>query len=223
MKPELIIIDCDGTLADSETMHQLAVIGALERCGVSRYDVEFCFEHFVGRGMTYVQQFIEKREGRALSPNFIPFYIELCQKLLLEGMKPIPHALDSVMEFSKHYKICVASNGEADTVKETIQSIGMMNLFGQNHIFTKNQVALGKPAPDLFLFAANQMGISPDKCIVIEDSIAGAMAGVAAGMLTIGITAVSHSRLETTENMKKVGVQHIFQSWPEIVTFIKTL
>lgn len=223
MKPELIIFDCDGTLADSENMHQLAVIVALEVCGVTGYDLAFCNQHLVGRGMNFVQQFVEEREGKKLPPDFLNIYIAKCVELMSAGMQALPHALESVADLSKDYKICVASNGEADTVVSTVTSIGMMDYFGKNHVFTKSQVARGKPAPDLFLFAADKMGVSPDKCIVIEDSMAGVQAGLAAGMVTIGITCASHDANFTNENMKKLGVAHIYHSWPEIVTFIKGL
>ncbi len=73
MKPqniELIIFDCDGTIADTEYTPQLAVIGAMEICGFPGYGVEFCLSNFVGRGMVHVQQIVEEREGRKLSPEF---------------------------------------------------------------------------------------------------------------------------------------------------------
>ncbi len=223
MKPELIIFDCDGTLADSEYMHQLAVIGALEACGISGYDIPFCLKHFVGRGMVYVQQIVEAREGRKLPSEFLDIYVSFCTKFMQSGMEALPHALEAVEALSQKYKICVASNGEPGTVAHTVTSIGMMGYFGEHHVFTKSQVARGKPAPDLFLFAADQMDVDPVNCIVIEDSMAGVQAGIAAGMLTIGLTAVSHDPAFTKENMKKLGVQHIFHEWPEIVTFINGL
>jgi HAD superfamily hydrolase (TIGR01509 family) len=223
MKPELIIFDCDGTLADSENMHQLAVIYALEACGVHGYDISFCTNNFVGRGMKFVQQMVEEREGRKLPAEFLDIYIAKCADLMNSGMQPLPHALESIEILSKIYKVCVASNGEADTVISTVKSIGAMDFFGTNHVFTKNQVARGKPAPDLFLFAADKMRVDPSKSIVIEDSMTGVQAGLAAGMMTIGITCASHDPSFTNENMTKLGVKHIYHSWPEIVAFIKGL
>lgn len=223
MKPELIIFDCDGTIADTEYIHQIAVIGALEQCGFPGYDVPFCLSNFVGRGMVHVQKIVEERDGRKLPPEFLDIYMALCEKHMAEGVKPLPHALEAVEALSKDYKICVASNGETNTVEHTVQSIGMMDLFGLEHVYTKALVARGKPAPDLFLYAAEKMGVSPDKCIVIEDSVTGATAGLAAGMLTIGITAVSHEPEVLTENMRAIGVEHIFASWPEIMLFINGL
>ena len=226
MKPqniELIIFDCDGTLADSELMHQLAVIGALEKCGFSGYDVAFCMTNFVGRGMTYVQKLVEEREGREVPPEFIPLYVQLCGELIGKGLKPLPYAVEAVEELMRDYKICVASNGEPDNVVKAIDTIGMMPLFGRDSIYTKSQVARGKPAPDLFLFAAEKMGVSPEKSIVIEDSVAGVTAGLAAGMLTIGITGTNHDPEQIKQDMKNAGVVHILDSWPEIVKFVKAL
>lgn len=223
MKPELIIFDCDGTIADTEYGHQTAVIGALEACGFSSYDVEFCLNHFVGRGMATIQQIVEEREGRKLSPEFLTDYIRFCNDMVANGIDPLPGAMDAVQALAKDYKICVASNGETDTVIKTVESIQMTDIFKPEHIYTKAQVLRGKPAPDLFLFAANQMGIDPSKCVVIEDSIAGATAGLAAGMLTIGIIGVSHHPEQVRKNMKKAGVIHILDTWPEITKFIQAL
>lgn len=223
MKPELVIFDCDGTLADSELIHQLAVIGALEACGFSGYDVAFCMANFVGRGMTYVQKLVEEREGREVSPEFIPLYVQLCGELMAKSLKPLPNAVEAVEELMRDYKICVASNGEPENVLKSIEKIGMMPFFGRERIFTKSQVARGKPAPDLFLFAAEKMGVSPDKSIVIEDSVAGVTAGLAAEMLTIGIIGTSHDPEQIRKDMKNAGVVHILDSWLEITKFIKAL
>lgn len=223
MKPELIIFDCDGTLANTEYTHQLAVLGALEICGFPGYTVEFCLNNFVGRGMGHVQKIVEDREGQKLSPEFIMHYMRLCDELMAKGIEPLAGAMDAVVALSKDYKICVASNGETHTVHNTVSAIGMTDLFGTEHIYTKAQVLNGKPAPDLFLFAAAQMGVDPSKCVVIEDSIAGVTAGLAAGMLTIGILGVSHDPEQVKINMKNAGVVHILDSWPEITKFIQAL
>jgi len=220
---ELVIFDCDGTLANTEYMHQLAVIGSLDECGFPGYTVEFCLEHFVGRGMPHVQKIIEEREGRPLPPFFLDHYLRLCNELMSKGVDSLPDAVPAVQVLSKDYKICVASNGETETVVKTVQAIGMMGYFGLDHIYTKAQVARGKPSPDLFLFAASQMGVDPSQCVVVEDSIAGVSAGLAAGMVTIGIIGVSHNPEQIRKDMKNVGVSHIIDSWPEITTFIQGL
>lgn len=223
MKPELIIFDCDGTLADSESLHQIAVINALDECGFHGYTREFCFEHFVGRGMAYVQYFIEEREGRKLPEDFIARYVYWCEELMRNGVMPVTGAMDAVATLAKDYRLCVGSNGEPENVLTTITSMGMLDYFGAEHVYTKSQVARGKPAPDLFLYAAEQMGVAPYKCVVVEDSMTGIAAGLAAGMVTIGITAAAHDPAFTNENMKKAGVEYIYHSWPEIVDFIKSL
>lgn len=223
MKPELIIFDCDGTLANTEYMHQLAVIGALESCGFPGYTVGFCLDHFVGGGIAHVQKTVEEREGRKLSPEFLTYYVEGCDRLMAKGVDPLPGAMEAVQHLSERYKVCVASNGETGTVHKTVRSMGMMDIFGEAHIYTKAQVLRGKPAPDLFLFAAKEMGVDPSKCVVIEDSIAGVTAGLAAGMLTIGILGISHNPEGVKENMKKVGTIHVLDSWPEITKFIEAL
>jgi HAD superfamily hydrolase (TIGR01509 family) len=223
MKYECVIFDCDGTLTDSESLNNQATADVLSELGFPQYTYDVCLNEMVGMTMTAVKKMIEDREHQKLPDDFIERFIRLVSDRMDGHLQPVPHALESVTAIAKHHKTCVASNGERGIVIKSLKAIKLYNDFDDDRIFTKSQVSRGKPFPDLFLYAAEKMGVAPDKCIVVEDSIAGATAGLAAGMLTIGITAVSHDPQEDSKNMKKAGVQHIYQSWPEIVAFIQGL
>lgn len=223
MKPECIIFDCDGTLTDSESIHNHAVADTLAALGYPHYDFEYCITHFAGRGMANVVAAVEAQEGIRLPDNFVSSYMNLFLERMENQIKPVAGAPEAVEILSASYKTCVASNGEPENVIRSVQAIGLYPLFGAGRIFTKSQVAQGKPFPDLFLFAAGKMGVAPDKCVVIEDSISGVQAGLSAGMHVIGITTISHDPDKTTKYMKDLGVPAIFERWDGIVDYIKSL
>jgi beta-phosphoglucomutase-like phosphatase (HAD superfamily) len=104
----------------------------------------------------------------------------------------------------------VASNGERSNVVESLNLTGLKKHFVDGHIFTKIQVKNPKPHPDLFLFAATQMGVAPENCVVIEDSAAGVRAGVAAGMMTFGFTGASHDPIKQAEILKSAGATAVY-------------
>ena len=90
-------------------------------------------------------------------------------------------------------RFCIASSGRPDRLKHALSLVGLYDRF-HPHIFSATEVPRGKPAPDLFLHAARQMGVAPARCVVIEDSVPGVTAAVAAGMTVIGFTGASHCR-----------------------------
>jgi HAD superfamily hydrolase (TIGR01509 family) len=223
IKPELIIFDCDGTLTDSEALNNQATADLLAELGYPQYDYQFCLNELVGMTMTAVKAMVEEREGVKLPDDFIQRFINMVLQRMKNGLRPVPGAVEAVDTLSAKYKTCVASNGERDNVIQSIKAIGVYGYFGEDRTFTKIQVPRGKPFPDLFLFAAQKMGIAPEKCLVIEDSLPGAQAGMAAGMQVIGITAVCHEPEVVAENMKKAGVATIFHTWAEILGHIAPL
>lgn len=221
--PELIIFDCDGTLTDSEAVHNRAVADVLADLGYPHYDFEYCMTHFAGRGMHNVVAAIEAQEGVTLPDHFVPSYVRLFLERMATQIEPVKGAPEAVAHLASRYKTCVASNGEPESVTQSVQAIGLYPLFGAERIFTKSQVARGKPYPDLFLFAAEKMGAAPESCVVVEDSLTGVQAGLAAGMHVIGLTAVAHHPEKTANDMKALGVPAIFSNWGEIVDYIKSI
>jgi HAD superfamily hydrolase (TIGR01509 family) len=220
MKPELIIFDCDGTLTDSEGLNNQAVADVFADMGYPQYDYDFCLNSLVGMTVSATKKVIEEKEGKKLPDDFAQRFINLVQHRLKSGLRPVPYAVESVDVLSKKYKVCVASNGERSNVIESVRAIGVYDYFGDGCVFTKSQVPRGKPFPDLFLYAANKMDVKPENCVVVEDSLPGVQAGVAAGMQVIGITAVSHDPARLTEDMKKIGVSAVFHTWQDILNYI---
>ena len=118
--------------------------------------------------------------------------------------------MDFVHFCNDHSKICVASNGERENVLSAICICGFKEYFSEDLIFTKSQVNQSKPAPDLFLYAAEKMNVEPARCLVIEDSPTGAMAGIRAGMDVFGFVGVAHNQKAQIKQLQDVGVNDIF-------------
>ncbi len=222
MAIELVIFDNDGTLSDSEAINNTAVSDLLMSLGLNNYTPEYCHEHLAGQAMSDLVKLIERENNITLPVDFIDQFINLVRRETEISLGPVPGAVDAVHELGSQYKICVGSNGERTNVMAAIRKIGLMNIFTEDHIYTKSQVARGKPEPDLFLYAAEKMSVLPENTIVIEDTTSGARAGVAAGMRVLGITAVSHNPAAMAKSLENVGVERVFGEWGEIVNYIKS-
>ncbi len=222
MAKKLIIFDCDGTLTDSESMNNLAVVDALHECGLTHYDLAFCQSEFVGMTMAAIKVFVEEREGKKIPDNFAHRFVHFAGERKKSGLLPIKGAVEAVETLRRTYNVCVGSNGERSLVFTSLQMVGLFDVFGEERIFTRIQVPRGKPFPELFLYAAEKTGHRPEDCLVIEDSSTGVQAGVAAGMHTIGLTAASHDKAHTQQLLLQAGAASVFDTWPEIVNYINT-
>ncbi|MDY0029288.1 MAG: HAD-IA family hydrolase [Pseudobdellovibrionaceae bacterium] len=218
---DLVIFDNDGTLSDSEFLNNKVVSDILMSYGFDKYTPEYCVRELAGKSMPSIKEAIEQEYNTKLPENFIQEFIEQVSQQIPIKLQPVRGAVEAVKELAKSYKICVASNGEAENVEACIEKIGLMPVFGRERIFTKSLVARGKPSPDLFLYAAKRMETLPDRAIVIEDTVAGVCAGVAAGMHVLGITAVSHHPEDTAKSLLSHGAKRVFSNWSEIMDYIK--
>jgi len=117
----------------------------------------------------------------------------------LQAIPSIVEVLDSLI-----CRICVASSGRPERLKHALSLVGLYDRF-HPHIFSAVEVARGKPAPDLFLHAAARMGTAPERCVVVEDSVPGVIAGVAAGMSVIGFVGASHCRPDEAARLAAHG------------------
>lgn len=184
MAPELVIFDCDGVLVDSEPIAVRVEVGLLAEVGWPLTEAEV-LERFVGRKDADVLAEIEAHVGRSL-PEWDQRYRTALydafetQLTAVEGVAP---AIDAVE--AAGVATCVASSGTHDKMRRTLGRTGLWDRF-EGRIFSSSEVANGKPAPDLFLHAAASMGVGPERCVVVEDSRAGAAAARAAGMRCVG-------------------------------------
>ncbi len=207
---DLIIFDCDGTLTDSEGVNNAAFMQILQEDGFPAYDQEHVEKHWTGKTASNILLMLQMETGIAPSDDFVPRYIKRVSELQMTDLRPVKGASGLVAAAKTKFKICVASNGERSNVLRSLELTGLMGNFTDSTVFTKIQVKKAKPYPDLFLFAASQMGVEPERCLVIEDSSSGVQAGVAAGMTTWGFTGSSHDPARAQETLKSAGANAIF-------------
>ncbi len=213
---DLIIFDCDGTLADSEIAHNTVLVEQLHALGLTEYTLEKCMETYMGRAVTDIVESVEKN----YSVRFPDHHWKTNQARFKE-LLPNNITLDSTCRpllqklHDAGQKIAVGSNGTRDNVIETITAAGFKEFFPDDFIFTFEAVENPKPAPDLYLHVCEAMHTAPRHAVVIEDTVPGAMAGIAAGIDTIGYVGLTH-REGQAQRLKDIGCKYIIETMGEL-------
>ena len=173
----LLIFDLDGVLVDSEKISERLFLQCLQEDGFA-VDTAFNNQYFLGRSMRDCLETLQEHFNRQPSANALVNYEKMIGQALRSELEPIPFVREALLRLS-HQK-CVASGSEPDRIQLSLEATGL-NLFFKNTT-SSYEVARGKPAPDVFLKAAEKNNYMPERCIVVEDTIYGVQAGVAAGM-----------------------------------------
>jgi HAD superfamily hydrolase (TIGR01509 family) len=173
---DLVIFDCDGVLVDSERLAVRTEAEILTRLGWPLTEADIV-ERFVGRSAAFMHQEIERQLGRSIDwdAEFESQYRQVFERELA----PVPGVIEALDQIP--VPSCVASSGSHERMRFTLGLTGLFDRF-EGRIFSVDDVSQGKPAPDIFLHAAEKMGKAPRHCAVIEDSVSGVTAGLAAGM-----------------------------------------
>jgi HAD superfamily hydrolase (TIGR01509 family) len=231
MQPALVIFDCDGVLVDSEPIANAVFAKHLASIGIA-LTLDQAMARFMGRSMkSCMEDVIAELKSKNIAPpkNFPEEFLAQMQAdtfhALGEHLMPvggIVAALDAIE--GRNIAICIASSGDHEKMKMTLGKTGLLERFS-GRIFSATQVAKGKPAPDLFLFAAAQMGVQATHCVVVEDSPFGVEAAVAAGMKVLSFCALtqfsyvrSRPGVEQAIAQNKVVEFHSMEKLPELIT-----
>jgi HAD superfamily hydrolase (TIGR01509 family) len=187
--PGLVIFDCDGVLVDSEIIDARIRSDCLRAEGFPVTAQELA-EHS-GISRAGLIELIEGRFGRPMPEGFM----ETMRAKIMSAFTDELQAIEGVADLLRSLTIpvCVASNSHSDRVRHSLEVTGLWQFF-DSHVFSVAMVERGKPAPDLFLFAAERLNVSPTNCLVIEDSVHGTMAAQAAGMAVVGFCGASHCK-----------------------------
>lgn len=215
---DLIIFDCDGTLVDSELLNNTATSETLAWAGFPHYTPDYCMATYVGWFQSKIWRAVEAEHGVILPANIGQVYIERVSALQAGLARPAPGIESVLQSLIKTHQVCVASNGEPENVRSLLAGTGLMDYFDPERIYTASLVPEPKPAPDLFLFAAAQYGVSPRRCLVVEDSLTGARAGVAAGMTVFGYTGLAHQPQAQAIQLQQAGVHQISAQITDLLT-----
>jgi HAD superfamily hydrolase (TIGR01509 family) len=181
----LVIFDCDGVLVDSEAISNAVLAAALRALGI---DISAQEAHDAYRGMflSEIRADAERRLGAPLPPDFMDTFERDREDAFRASLRPVPGAAEAVKEVKAlGFEVCVASQGKLSKTELTLTLTGLRDLFGDDAVFSAHSVKRGKPAPDLFLYAAATMGVKPDRSVVVEDTMIGVRAALAAGMRAI--------------------------------------
>lgn len=217
---DLVIFDCDGTLVNSEYLNNRAVADYLQSLGHARYTADYVSHHFIGTALDDICVIVEAETGARLSlQDFTQGYVARVEASI-DALEAVPQAFEAVSACAERLAVCVASNGERPNVIAGVRIAGLATLFPEARIFTKDMVARGKPAPDLFLHAANIMGCDPARALVIEDSVPGVRAGKAAGMIVAGFTGVAHDREAAAGYLRAAGADIVFDRLMQVPGYI---
>ena len=210
-RTQLVIFDCDGVLVDSEPIANRTLGQMLRELGLDLTQ-EDIFQNFVGYSLPHCMRVIEGMLDKPPPENFLrdlQARTFAAFKTELRAMPGIEETLDRL-----ELPFCVASSGDHEKMNTTLGLTGLLPRFA-GRIFSVTQVARGKPAPDVYLFAARQLGAEPSSCLVVEDTPPGVQAGVAAGMTVFGFCA--HTPQAT---LKAAGAHRTFddmRALPEMV------
>jgi HAD superfamily hydrolase (TIGR01509 family) len=219
MNADLLIFDCDGVLVDSEPIINRAHVEVLAACGYPITDEEL-IERFCGMSDPEMLAVIESERGDALPPSYAERVEEIIEQGFRRSLAAMPGVADALDSLS--LALCVASSSALDQIHRKLGQTGLLARF-EDKLFSAAMVERGKPAPDLFLYAAAQMGAAPGHCLVVEDSPAGIRAARAAGMGAIGFCGGSHCRPGHGSRLLTLGAALVIANMSELVDAVAQL
>ena len=204
----LVIFDCDGVLVDSERLAVRVEAEVLQELGwpLTEDDV---VDRFVGRSAAYMQTEVERELGRSIDwdATFAPRH-RAAYEADLAAVDGVAAVVDGLR--GRGVAICVASSSTHESIEFKLRRTGLWDAFS-GAVFSVEDVAHGKPAPDVFLHAAKELGTPSGACAVVEDSESGVAAGVAAGMAVFGFA----GGVTRADRLTRPGVT-VFHEMPEL-------
>ncbi|MFD5570818.1 HAD family hydrolase [Streptomyces cadmiisoli] len=197
MRYDLVIFDNDGVLVDSEPISNRLLAAYLTELGHPT-SYEESLRDYMGSAMHRVHDLVEERTGQRLPADFDDVFHARVFAAFERELKAVAGAEEVLAKLAAEgVPYCVASSGSHARIRVGHRTTGLDRWFDERRIFSSEDVGRGKPAPDLFLHAAERMGVAAERCVVVEDSPLGVRAAVAAGMDVYGFTAMTPAeRLE---------------------------
>jgi beta-phosphoglucomutase-like phosphatase (HAD superfamily) len=213
---DLIIFDCDGVLVDSEVISCRAHAETLTRHGYP-ITADQVLNRFLGVSDREARLMIENEISRKLPNDFESQVKQATLQFYADDLRAISYVGEAIAAIG--LPKCVASSGTPEKIRHGLTCAGLYNQLAP-HIFSASEVKRGKPAPDLFLFAAEQMQAAPARCLVIEDSIPGVTGAVAAGMTVLGFHGGSHCRPGYGDTLRAAGAIMTFEDMRQLPDLI---
>jgi HAD superfamily hydrolase (TIGR01509 family) len=216
---DLLIFDCDGVLVDSEPIMNRVHPELLNECGY-RISSEHYRDRFSGLSDKETFRIIAQEWGKPLPADFEARVSAMVDARCETSLITTPGVPEALAELSM--RLCVASSGVPDRIRTSPRIVGLLDRF-EPHLFSASSVQCGKPAPDLFLYAAHCMRVHPPRCLVIEDSVPGVQAGVAASMPVIGFCGGAHCDPDHADRLRSHGAIATISDMRDLVSLIGSL
>jgi HAD superfamily hydrolase (TIGR01509 family) len=213
MRYDLVIFDNDGVLVDSEPISNRLLAAYLTELGHPT-TYEESIRDYMGSAMHRIHDLLLERTGERLPDDFDDVFHARVFAAFERELKPVA-GVENVLEklTADGVPFCVASSGSHDRIRVGHRTTGLDRWFDDGRVFSSQDVGRGKPAPDLFLYAAERMGVAPQRCVVVEDSPLGVRAAVAACMDVYGFTAM-------TPADRLAGATRLFTSMGELADLL---
>ncbi|MEJ8813479.1 HAD family phosphatase [Variovorax ureilyticus] len=212
---DAVLFDCDGVLVDSEPITNRVLAEMLGELGWA-LTVDECMRIFTGKAVKDEATLIEARTGFRLTPQWLVGFRERRNVALERELVAIPGAATAVraLHAALEGRIACASGADRFKVELQLDKIGILDCF-KGRVFSGHEMPRSKPAPDVYLAAAEALGVDPARCAVVEDTVTGASAGVAAGATVFGYSPseLGHSGPEA---LRAVGAAHVFTDMAQL-------
>lgn len=219
--PQAVIFDLDGCLVDSEPLSIGAIAEEIRDMGVTDVTYDCIRDRFLGVSMQVICQHVAEQTGKACAEDFVDRVETRLFARYATDLRQIDGAAAMLDDLkAQGIPVAIATGGSIRRMHETLRISGLAPYF-TGTAFSADQVAQGKPAPDLFLFAAREMGVDPAACVVMEDSPHGVQGARAAGMRAVGFVGGSHlapMRDSHRDLLRSKGAGTVCQTIPETLT-----
>ncbi|MCX3285907.1 HAD family hydrolase [Streptomyces sp. NEAU-H22] len=213
MRYDLVIFDNDGVLVDSEPISNRLLAAYLTELGHPT-SYEESIRDYMGSAMHRIHELVLERTGQRLPEDFDDVFHTRVFTAFEQELVAVAGASEVLEKLaSDGVPYCVASSGSHERIRVGHRTTGLDRWFDEKRIFSSQDVGRGKPAPDLFLHAAERMGVAPQRCVVVEDSPLGVQAAVAAGMDVYGFTAMTPAE-------KLAGATRLFSHMGELLDLL---
>lgn len=213
---EALIFDCDGVLVNSEMIAQQVEMDWLARIGLV-YELDEFIRRFSGTSEAHFYQSVGEdvleRTGKPMAPDFVRQMGTAVDTAINTSCKAIEGAREVAVAWDRVR--AVASSSRREQLDRKLARTNLASLFG-NCVYSADSVDQGKPDPAIFLYAADQLGVDPASCVVIEDSVNGVIAAKRAGMFAIGFTGGGHCLPDHSQHLLDSGAEHVFEKMDDV-------
>jgi HAD superfamily hydrolase (TIGR01509 family) len=219
MKYSALIFDFDGVLIESEAVGNRQIAEYLTRIGHPTTPAD-SFANFMGLSGSAFTAALERWIRRPLPDDFYTMRSAEDARAMREGIDAVEGAVRFVLDLPPNLPKAIASSSSTAWITRHLDHIGLADAFGDKLFSGKEHVVRGKPAPDLYLYAAAALGVDIGTCVILEDSPVGATGAIASGAHVIGFVGATHCGPDHAEKLRAIGVQDIARDFREVARLL---